>query len=177
MDLKTQNRESRFVEHLLPCSISKAQLASRWVSKQTDQLQIYLEQRSHEYYFKLKKRYPETKSALLAYAARLHLNYNAYDLHKKAQRKNPNIEPADLVMAGMIENSVVFGAHRRQAKKHAYLKRKQAQLLKRKEMGYSYRTLASQLLTPEGESISYEYLRKFLNNIKGEVVCSTKDGE
>ena len=170
MNLETQNRELRFVEHLLPSTISDAQLASRWVTKQTDQLQIHLEQRAHERYFELKRNYPNAKRALLGYVARLHVHYGAYDLYKKAQRKNPNIESVDLLMVDMIEASIVFGIQRRESKKYRYLKRKQAQLLKWREMGYSYRTIASRLLTPDGRSISYEYLRRFLSGIeKGEV--------
>jgi len=155
-----QNKQIRVIENYLPCTYKDAQASLRWQSKQSIELQLWINEKSREKYFQLVKRDSANKG-LLSLVAILITAFKVQDIFKKEHRKNSNFQSDDLVLLNLLEKNK-FIKEPRVAKKKKYLKSKLPQILIWKNNGESLRSMSSKLLTPDGESISHERLRVFL---------------
>lgn len=155
-----QNKQTRVIESYLPCTYQDAQAALRWQSKQSIELQLWIHWQSREKYFQL-RRGDDTERVLLSLVATLITAYKVQEISKKEHRKNSNFQSDDLVLLNLLEKNK-FIKEPRVAKKKKYLKLKLPQILIWKNNGESLRSISSMLITTDGKSISYEYLRRFL---------------
>ena len=155
-----QNKQVSVIENYLPCTYQDAQASLRWQSKQSVELQLWINDKSREKYFQLVKRDSANKG-LLSLVAILITAFKVQDVFKKEHRKNSNFQSDDLVLLNLLEKNK-FIKEPRVAKKKKYLKSKLPQILIWKNNGESLRSMSSKLLTPDGESISHERLRVFL---------------
>jgi|GEM_PF-6367128 len=162
------NKQIRIIESYLPCTYQDAQASLRWQSKQSIELQLWINDKSKEKYFQLIKGNTINKG-LLSLVATLITAFQVQDIYKKEHRKNSNFHSNDLVLINLLEKNK-FIKKPRIAKKQQYLKLKLPQIITWMNNGESLRSIASQLMTIDGQSISYEYLRKFLK-VQKELQC------
>jgi len=164
MTSNQQNQQQiKKIESFLVCPYEQAQIASRWASKQSIDIQLWVADKSRKEYFNLKKQNTESDSTLLSIVASLISAFKAYNYYKKQHRKNKLFTPNDVILENLIEkNKFVEG--KRVAKKEQFLTRKLPLLLKWLANGESYRSIALRLITIDGESISHEYIRQFIKH-------------
>lgn len=160
-----QKQQIRKIESFLTSSYEDAQASARWITRQSVELQLWANAQSKDIYFKLVKKHNEDKE-LLSIIASLSASYKAYDAYQKAHRKNSDFKSDDLTLVNLLELNT-FTKKPRVSKKMEYLKRKLPQLMIWRSAGISYREISCRLITPDGETISYEYLRKFFKKQKG----------
>ena len=158
---------TRKIEKNIPGAIQDALMAKRWITKQSLGLQIHLKEKSLELFSKLLKKYPECTKAEVSIIAELKIALKAYNLHNSMKRKNSRYRSDDLVLMNLLEATVLFQQKPRVSKKLNYLKSHISKIVLQQNLGYSLRDIAQTLETPDGGSISYEYLRKFLIEYEG----------
>ncbi len=155
-----QNKQIRVIESYLPCTYQDAQAALRWQSKQSIELQLWMNQKSRRIYFQLRTDH-KVHPGLLSIVATLIVAFKVQDITKREHRKNSDFLSDDLILMNILEKNK-FIREPRVAKKQKHLKLKLPQIFTWLNNGESIRSIASKLITIDGESISYEYLRKFL---------------
>ena len=155
-----QNKQIRVIESYLPCTYQDGQASLRWQTKQSIELQLWINDQSRVKYFQLVKR-DSTNKGLLSLVATLITAFKVQEISKKEHRKNSNFQNDDLVLLNLLEKNK-FIKKPRVAKKKKYLKSKLPQILVWLNNEESLRSISSKLITADGESISYEYLRIFL---------------
>lgn len=161
----TENKKVRIVEQFLENTYEDAQASSRWISKQSISLQELANKRSLSFYLVIREKNTKVPKNLLSIAARLNIFLNIHDTYKKAHRKNANFQSDDIALLDTLEvNS--FIVNKRVAKKREFLQKKLPQILKWRNLDISWQSIASKLLTIEGETISAEYIRKTISSLK-----------
>jgi len=145
------------VESFLSTTYEQAQAALRWRSKQ-----------SVNKYLKLKKLYTDIDSNTLSLVGSLIVSYEIYNIFQKAHRKNTNFKSENIVLIDLMRLNE-FSVVKRVSKKRDTLIRKYSQILRWRELGISYQSISSKILTINGDSISSEYIRKFVTEFKGNI--------
>jgi len=164
--MNSNRSTQKIVESILPCTLSDGQKAVRWTTKQSIEVQIHLMGEITALYLKLKKRYKEIDKKILSYCAEITVKYKTNQLFKKLHRKNSELISAkDLAMINIMNASSAISKQSRRAKKYEYLKRKEEQIIDLAKY-FSLREIADQLKTADGETISHEYLRRFLDDVQ-----------
>ena len=158
--------EANQLTSLLPMDYNSATASSRWLSRQSIALQLFANKQSTLLYFDLKKKHPKAEAAMLSMVSNLTTSYNIHDIFNKNHRKNKQFQSDDVILVNLLEANK-FHQKTKIPKKKLFLKRKYKQILVWKDAGKSYRDIASQLYTIDGETISHEYLRKVVNAQKG----------
>ena len=156
----------KILESFLPCTYKEAQAANRWKSKQSIELQLWTNQQSVNRYLSLKKLYKDIDSNIISLAAALIVSFEANDAYKKMHRKNTNFQSDNIILLDLLEFNQ-FYRKKRVSKKRDTLARKYSQIIKWRELGISYQSIATKILTIDGDSISHEYIRKFIIEHKG----------
>ena len=158
-----QNKQQLSIEGFLLCKYEDAQASSRWLSKQSLDLQILANKRAVSLFNSLKKGTSiDQPKEIISISCSLRVAHEIHDLYKKAHRKNANFTSDDIVILDALDlNS--FLKPKRPAKKRDFLQSHIAQILNWRRLGISYGDIESRLITIDGETVSAEYIRKTIN--------------
>jgi len=164
--IKQDIHRKQEIELFLMCTYYVAQASARWLTRQSETLQAYVEDQSKREYFRLKSSYPDTDISILSKAIRLKTTHAAHSLFKQSHRKNSNFTSHDVVLNNLLEMES-FTIAKRVSLKEDTINRNMPRILKWREQGISFNQIATKILTIDGKSISAEYIRKTLNEKRG----------
>jgi hypothetical protein len=136
----------REIEEFLSSSYEESQAATRWLSKQSQDLQLLATKESSMFYLTIKKNNSDISKAMLHLVATLRTAHKISETYKKAHRKNAEFESTDIILLDALEGNL-FLIKRRVSKKREFLQRKFLQIKKWRDIGASYQAIASRLIT------------------------------
>jgi len=163
--MKEEQKHVRVIEGLLPKTYEESTAALRWLSKQPIQVQLYAKEKTAKVYQKLKTAHKEIDLANISLASDLIVAIKIKTEYSKRKRKNPSFQAGDLTLLSLMQ-AKEFQYKKRVSPKRRYLQMHKGQLYSWRALGASYEQIASKLLTPEGKTISAEYIRRFMHEQK-----------